>query len=435
VIENMSGGPPTAGLGEPVFTGGFPGRRLPRSLAAWALLVSTLAVAVMAGEPSKLRDTTWNDTYRYIITIERDLGHSDAQAQAIALDYYCTDLARTTTAAADRAGARANCRNYWAAQGGLAPNNPRYNQIFQARPGYPLLAAPFVAAFGLGAGLAMLSALLTLAMGWGVVLLIRLAGGGPLAALAGMIACYTLPTWFWLQQFLTEAPALVLTIAVLIGAILVLRGRTRLGLAVSAAAYVCGFAVRYSTFSALAGSLVLMIGLLVWRTPERRNRRTAVLAGFSALAFVVLTVIPPLLNWPGFKASIEELLTTHYTTPTPDNLYGKWLSLNKRYWIATADNYALQPLMPALVLLGAFLLWRYQRELAALVTAAALTGLASAAVHPQTGQLDRLYLQVYLLAVCGLPMLADLARRRGSQPPRSAESSKRPQAGVFEHLT
>jgi len=42
--------------------------------------------------------------------------------------------------------------------------------------------------------------LLTLLAGWGVVLLIRLAGGGTLAALAGMAACYTLPTWFWLNQ-------------------------------------------------------------------------------------------------------------------------------------------------------------------------------------------------------------------------------------------
>ncbi|MBS2962232.1 hypothetical protein KGA66_04190 [Actinocrinis puniceicyclus] len=426
--------PATAGWTEPVFGGGAgdstgatgaTARRIrvgglaitprwPRSLAAWALIVSVIATVVMVGEPGKIRDTTWNDTYRYITAIERDLGKSDAQARGIALDYYCADLARTTGNSATRAGIRNGCIAQWSARGGLAPNMPRFNLIFDSRPGYPLLAAPFVAGFGLNRGLAVLSVLLTLLAGWGVVLLIRLAGGGTLAALTGMVALYTLPTWFWLNQFLTEAPTLVCTIAVLIGAVLLLRGRTRLGLIVSTTAYVCGFVVRYSTFSVQAGTMLLTIALLAWWDRRWRNRRAGLLAGYSAGVLIVLGLLPTAFGWPGFKASLEDTFTNHYTEPTPPNLYGKWLSLNKHFWLATAKNYLHDPLVPALLLLGAVLLWRYRRDLGAIVSAAALTGLASAAAHPLTSQLDRLYYQVYLVGVCGLPILADLIRRPGA---------------------
>lgn len=386
--------------------------RWPRSLAAWALIVSVIATAVMVGEPGKIRNTTWNDTYRYITAIERDLGKSDAQAKAIALDYYCTDLARTTGNAVTKAGIRGGCIAQWTAAGGLSPNLPRFNQIFDSRPGYPLLAAPFVAGFGLNRGLALLSVLLTLLAGWGVVLLIRLAGGGTLAALAGMVALYTLPTWFWLNQFLTEAPTLVCTIAVLIGAVLMLRGRTRLGLIVSTIAYVCGFVVRYSTFSVQAGCLALTVGLLAWWSREWRNRRAGLLALYSAGVFIVLMLLPMAFGWPGFKDSLEDTFTNHYAKPAPPNLYGKWISLNHHFWLATAKNYLHDPLVPALLVLGAVLLWRYRREFGAIIGAAALTGLVSAAAHPLTSQLDRLYFQVYLLGVCGLPILADLIRRQ-----------------------
>lgn len=428
--------PPTAGLSERVFEGRFPGR-LPRSLAAWGLLVSVVAVMVMVVDAGRLRNTTWNDTYRYINAIERDLGRSDAEAQAIALNYYCTDLARTTTATAAnetdpgaktsaRIESRDRCERYWTAQGGLAPNKPRFNLIFDSRPGYPLLAAPLVAAFGVSDGLALLSVLLTLTAGWGVLLLIRLSGGSPLAALCGMTACFTLPTWFWLQQFLTESPTLVCAIAVLIGAVLMQRGRVNAGLAVSTAAYTAGFLVRYSTFSVLAGCLALTVGVLAWRERRQRTRGTRVLIGFSALAFVIQTVLPPLLGWPGFKDSLEDTFSAHYTAPVPHDLYGKWIALNGHYWVSTVQHYAGQPLVPALMAFGTVLLWRYRQPFAAIVTAAGLAALASAAAHPLTSQLDRLYFLAYLLPICGLPILADLRRRPANARPGPCDDALEP---------
>jgi hypothetical protein len=422
VSLNLPVGPVAAGWTQPLFESRSPGRtvagvtlRWPRSLVVWAAVVSSVAAVVMMTEAGKLRDTAWNDTYRYVIAIEKDLGKSEAQAEGVALDFYCDNLARTTGVhgtAATRGAVDAKCVAEGKAQGGLQPNTPRFNLIFDSRPGYPALAAPFVAVFGLNRGLAILSVLLTLLAGWGVLLLIRLAGGGPGAALAGMVACFTLPTWYWLQQFLTESPTLVCVIGVLIGAVLLLRGRTRVGLLASTAAYACGFAVRYSTFSMLAGCMMLTVGLLAWRDRSRRTRSASLLVTYSASVFTVLTLLPLAFGWPGFKDSLEDTFTDHFRKPAPPDLYHRWISLNLDYWPSTFKGYLHAPLVPAVVVLGAVLLWRYRRDLGAIVGAAALTGLGTAAAHPLTSQLDRLYFPVYLLAVCGLPIVVDLLQRR-----------------------
>ena len=158
--------------------------------------------------------------------------------------------------------------------------------------------------------------------------------------------------------------------------------------------------------------MVLTIGLLAWWSREWRNRRAGLLALYNAGVLVVLTLLPMAFGWPGFKDSLEDTFTNHYAKPTPPDLYGKWISLNRHFWLATAKNYLHDPLVPALLILGAVLLWRYRRDFGAIVGAAALTGLVSAAAHPLTSQLDRLYFQVYLLGICGLPILADLIQRQ-----------------------
>jgi hypothetical protein len=409
---------PRVGLGDPALSGGFAGRVAERygpwvrSLGFCAVLVSLVAVVVTVLAANDLRNTTWNDTYRYVTAIERDLGKSPAQAQAVALQYYCSDLSRTADSQdsdAQKAQITSTCVSYWTKQGGLVPNTSRFNLIFDSRPGYPMMAAPFVAALGVNRGLAVLSLLLTLLAGWGVVVLIRVAGGGTRAALAGMIACFTLPTWYWLGQFLTEAPTLVMTIGALIGAVLLLRGAVRSGLIVSAVFYTLGFIVRYSNFSMLALCMMITVGVLAVTTPYWRNRRAALLGGFSAVVFAITMVLPVAFGWPGFSDSVEDTFTDHYTKPVPPDMYGKLLSLNYHYWIDTGKGFVSAPLVPGLVVLGAFMLWRYRRAFGAVVGAAALTGLGTAAAHPLVSQLDRLYFLIYLLAVCGLPIAADLA--------------------------
>ena len=384
-------------------------------LVGGGLLVTLLVGLLVALDPQR-QQTTWNDTYRYVATIERILGHDAVQARSIALHWYCTDEARTSGKTTHAAA----CVAYWTRIGGLAPNTARYNAIFDARPGYPLLVAPFAAVLGLSGGLAVVAWLVTIAAGWLCLLLARLAGLGVAGSLGSMVALYCLPTFFWLQQYLTEGLMLACTLVLLVGSVLVLRGRVVAGLVVSTLAYAAGMLIRYSTFSLQAACLAVCLFVLALVGPEAlRIRRTIRLAGYHAGAFVILTVIPMLLGWPGFRESLTDTFTDHFTEAAPaGDLYGHWLSLTGRYLSSLGRLYGGDPLLPLLVVAGLVLLWRGERLLAALVTAAALTGVGSALAHPLASQGSRLYMQVFLLAVFGLGLGTDLAHR--SLAPRLA---------------
>ncbi|HEX4789841.1 MAG TPA: hypothetical protein VH372_15330, partial [Actinospica sp.] len=158
--------------------------RRARTLVPLPLLLGGLLVTLSVGLRIGLapqRGYTWNDSYRYVMTIERILGHSATQARAVAIRWYCGDLGRT---GGGGAASVPGCIAHWTAAGGLTPNTAEYNQIFIARPGYPLLASPFVALFGLGAGLAVLAWLMTIAGGWLCLLIARAGGLGQAGSLA-----------------------------------------------------------------------------------------------------------------------------------------------------------------------------------------------------------------------------------------------------------
>jgi hypothetical protein len=373
-------------------------RRLDR-LWLWALLVTFVAACVQITGADHIRDTNWNDTYRYVYMIERDLGGGLVRAEHDALEFYCASPAGTGGLAD-----AARCVSYWTAKGGLAPNAPAYNAIFYTRPGYPAAAVPSVEILGLGNGLAALTLLVTVAAGWGVLLLLRISGLGRRASLGGMIALYVFPTWYWLGQYLTDGPALMLIIWVLAGAAMLLKAGNRRqlqqGMAVLSAAYTLGFFVRWSSFAMLGFCFLGALALLCWRRPGWRNGRVRLLAVVNGAALVLFTAIPALLGWPGFSASVTDTFTDHFTHKIPADIYGKLLWLNVHSWtLLLTRDYLSGPLVPALCAVGLVALLRYRPALAALVGAAALTGLGTAAAHPLTSQMSRLYLPVYLLGV------------------------------------
>jgi hypothetical protein len=368
-----------------------------RTLWPWALLITLLAACIQVTGADHIRDTDWNDTYRYVYMIERDMGQGLAPAEQDALSFYCAGAAR--------------CVTYWTARGGLAPNAPEYNAIFYTRPGYPAAAVPFAEIFGLGNGLAAVALLVTVAAGCGILVLLRVSGMSRRASLAGMIALYTFPTWYWLGQFLTDGPALMLIIWVMAGAAMLLNaGRRHLGVAVLVTSYSLGFLVRWSSFSTLALCMLLALAVLCWRRPSWRTRQVALLAAINGAALVLCTAIPALLGWPGFSASVTDTFTKHFARKAPSDLYGRLLSLNVHSWTRLlTHDYLGSPLIPVLCVAGLVLLLRCRPALAALAGAAALAGLCTAAAHPLTSQMSRLYLPAYLLGVCGLPVLLDLA--------------------------
>jgi hypothetical protein len=253
---------------------------------------------------------------------------------------------------------------------------------------------------------------MTVAAGWLCLLLARLCGLGVTGSLGSMIALCFLPTFYWLQQYLTEGPILVCTLALLLGTVLVVRGRVVAGIVVSTLAYVGGLLIRYSTFSLQAACLAACLVLLALVDPEEfRTPRTIRLATYHAGVFVILGVIPKLLGWPGFTDSLTDTFSHHFTRAAPSNLYGHWFALMGRYLIGLGRMYGGQPLLPLLLVGSLILLWRSARLLAAVVTAAALTGVCTALAHPVASQGSRLYVQLFLLAAFGLGLIAELTRR------------------------
>lgn len=370
-------------------------------------LLVTLVVGLLVGFAPQ-RPLTFNDTYRYVMAVERILGHDSADARAAALRWYCTDDARTSKGAVKAPA----CERFWTKRGGLGPNSARYNEIFISRPGYPLLVAPFTAIFGLGAGLGVTAWLMTMAAGWLVLLLARQCGLGVVGSLASMVALYCLPTFSWLQQYLTEGPILVCTLVLLVGTVLVLRGRVVAGIVTSTLAYAAGLLIRYSTFSLQAACLVVCLLLLALVDPKLfRTRRTIRLTAYHAGAFVILLVIPWLLGWPGFKDSLADTFSHHFVRPVPPHLYGHWLALVGRYFSSLDRLYGSNPIVPVIMLGSLALLWRRARLAAAVTTAAALAGAGTALAHPLASQGSRLYVQVFLLAAFGLGFAADLTHR------------------------
>jgi hypothetical protein len=158
----------------------------------------------------------------------------------VSIRWFCADGGIHHGAALQR------CVAQWTAFGGLHPNTPQYNAIFTARPGYPLMAVPFVAVFGLGKGMAVLLTLTAIVDGWLMLVLARVCGLGQAGSLAAFVAFYLVPSFHWVEQYLTEAPTMGCILVVLIGTVVALRGRMVPGLVIAGVGYVVGFVVRYS---------------------------------------------------------------------------------------------------------------------------------------------------------------------------------------------
>lgn len=145
---------------------------------------------------------------------EAVLGQSPAQANANAADAYCRSRAAMlpydggwvpndqTPVQIDAAASRC-----LAAQ--LAPghtSDPRYESIFTARPGYPMIAAPFIAGFGVAHGMRLLGFVVASAGGVLAYTVLRLAGLREIAAAAGQAILLACPLGRWALQATVATP-------------------------------------------------------------------------------------------------------------------------------------------------------------------------------------------------------------------------------------
>ncbi|MGI5454788.1 hypothetical protein ACQEWB_16745 [Streptomyces sp. CA-249302] len=386
--------------------------------------------------------TLFPDSYRYARAAERYLGASREEAHRTALAAFCASRASREAHEARlqptnhrgeqalEAAADLKCRERWADAADITTADPRYQAIFSARPGYPLLVAPFVAAFGVLDGMWLLG-LLTAAGGSLLVfgLLRRGAGLGRTAGLTGQVVFLASPLGWWSAQALSEGLFTMCTLGALWGGLVLLRRRSLpTAAACTALAYGVGAVTRYSSVLVLAAFVaVAATGALV--VPGRlRHRGTAVLAGVSAVAAAAVAVAMKALALPSAQVTLQDTFTHHFRLPETADPWGQLLSLAGRFWRDWAAQQAGLPYFPALTALAVWALWRYGEGLGLLAAATALTGAFVVSNHPLVQEADRLGVLMWMPVVLGLPLAVDRhwAWRRARDPEPSPPHEPEP---------
>jgi hypothetical protein len=378
-----------------------------------------------------------NDTYQYAKQTLRILGHTPGQAVHDAVVMYCQDsgnAAATTDTLNDGAGSTGSGASYSSAydaclatyRDGLTPSSPRYLAIFTSRPGYPLLAAPFAALFGLRSGLWIAAMLCTILGSFLVIALLRLAGrSSDLAALGGQVLFLAAPTGYWGSRMLTDGPSLTTSLLALLGAVLMVSGvsgdgsrRIRVGAWVLVAGLGAGFVVRYSSEQMVA--LVLAVAALVclrWAPSVREGgearRGVRLLATISGGGFVVSEIVSTLLGWPGASESLQDTFTKHFIRPEVSDPIGRLVRLDLHFWgyYPVSEPTALLPAVGLVAI--AVALVRRDAVFGVFVVAVSATGLGAVVAHPIASQSDRLLSPVWALLALGLPLLLTRPRDSG----------------------
>ncbi|WNF26087.1 hypothetical protein RI138_04285 [Streptomyces sp. C11-1] len=299
--------------------------------------------------------------------------------------------------------------------------NHRFMAIFEARPGYPLLLVPFLTLFGVVWGLWLAGLAVALAGSVCVLLALRCSGASWRAGLAGQALYLALPTGTVAMNPLSDGLTLALGTAVVLGCVLLLRDRPRLGAALVAGGLALMFPVRYSQALLLAAALAA--GFTLWwgwcrlrGRPVARTGAAAVLCGVLAASIYAGV---HLLSWPTGQDSAQDLLTHHYRRPDLPNPWPEFFAQEWVFWTAWLGRQATYPVLPALLALSAWALLRRRSVVLPVALAAGAAGLLNQAGHPNLAQLlgYRLIVFVWLLPVLAIPLLLDRPPRPGPARP------------------
>ena len=404
------------------------GSDLRKRIIAGALLISAVFTVIQAIDYRQ--DVPSNDTYQYARQTLRVLGDSQAQAVHGAVVMFCQDSGQSaarsatldygagTTQSAYSSGYARCLQTY---RNGLTPSSPRYLAIFTSRPGYPVLTAPFAAAFGLRFGLWITAMLCTLLASFLVIALLRAAGCTVPVALGGQVLYLAAPTGYWGSRMLTDGPSLATTLLVLLGAWYLVRQKYRLGSSVLAVGFVTGFLIRYSSEQLVALFIALAALICLKWVRGTRNRGMVLLAAISGGAFVLSETASTALGWPGLSESLQDTFTRHFIRPDVSNPAGRLVSLDLRFWGYFPVSEPTALLVGAALIAVAIVLVRRDPVYGVLVIAVSFTGIAAVAAHPLVSQADRLMVPVWLLLVLGLPRLVPPSRQTPVEPVREHE--------------
>ncbi|NGO76235.1 hypothetical protein G6045_11230 [Streptomyces sp. YC504] len=393
------------------------------------LAAPLLLALLLTGFHSANASQSWgfnNDSYRYSRAALEFLGLPRGEAQVKARDAYCASRSELTACLA------ANPQ-------GVKPDHPRYERIFDTRPGYPLLAAPFIAVFGALKGLWVLSFLLTATSGLLTYTLLRISGLSRLPSLAGEAVLLTGGLGYWGTRALADSLVTPCLLLCGIGSVYVLMGRRRAGLGALLGGLLVLALTKYSTALLLAVTLAAASALYAWRTtrhvPRRfapttrtgeRHRAWTTLTVASAGAALWIGAVTALLGLPAASETMQDTLTRYFTRPdVPDPVQGM-LALEVTYW-PTWFHYNVG--FALLLGLCLWALWRHRPQLLPIALATGLTGLGTAFAHPLLEELDRLWVVAWVPVALGVPVLVQTLGNRGGAllpPARSAPAAREP---------
>ncbi|MEO3826089.1 hypothetical protein [Actinomadura sp. B10D3] len=383
---------------------GLRGRRWARA-AALIVIAGLLGSGLWMLRWSGGGSTATPDTFWYARDALRYAGHSSAEADRTAAEITCGamkgDPARWRLTYTE-------CLRYRSRLPARAPD--RFQRIFTSRPGYPLLAVPFVRVMG-ATGFAAATAALGVACGVAVVLLALAIGLRPVQALVAETLFYLLPTGLWGSRMLAEAPMMLCLLVALIGTVLLLRGRTvKTAAVVLACALALLCAVKPANGVALAAALAAGAVLSL---PFASSRRTSLaVAGIATFVLAGNLWISSVLHLPGVHETLQDTFTRHFRLPdVPD----PWQRLADASWSLWTDGIAQlmldEPLIPAAFLFAAaVLLTRIRRDAAWPLALAGLTGALVASMHPLVYELHRLSVVAWIPVAIALAALTPTSR-------------------------
>ncbi|MDX3521595.1 hypothetical protein [Streptomyces scabiei] len=415
---------------------------------AWVLL---LAAGFALLQFASVTGRATPDTKNYVAYALALGGAGPREAAAGAVDHYCGSRASTAgrkqgvdvvrfRAPSPAARVAEKCRReLWRkVDRGLAAGrtdgpippfaSERFQRIFEARPGYPVLLAPFVAVFGVVWGVWLASVLIAAAGGVLAFLVLRAVRAPTPVALTGQILYYVLPCGATAMRPMTEGVLLALTLVALWGCALAVEGRVRAGVSLVGGALAALFTVKHSQALFLGVCLVGACAVVALPRARRgapvgeRAGRGPVepwvrsVAAVSAGAVVCTPVLAGLLGYPASTESLQDLLTDHYTHPDRARLWPEFLRLESAFWVEWVRRQLIRPLFLAGLAAGAWGAVRQRPVFGWFVIAGACTGILNQAGHPDiTIWGDRLIVVAWLLPVLGLPLLLErVTAPRGS---------------------
>ncbi|MEU5633095.1 hypothetical protein ACH47C_29800 [Streptomyces rishiriensis] len=356
------------------------------------------------------------DSYEYARISLQILGKPRAQAEQEAWKWWCASKAseEARTARVDpihfrkpspeTASYRRCAQQYAVYAATTSAQRTRYQAIFNGRPGYPALASPAIAAFGVGDGLWMMDVFITAVAALLTGLLLHAAGSGTLGMLLGHGVYLLSPLGVWSMRPLADGTLNATVITVLLAAWCLL-GRRHVVLASGALAtgLIVACAVKYSSGLLLDLCLISVVVLCWILAPNTRHAGTVILAALASTAAAATLSLIRLLGLPGTRDTLQDTFTRHFHRPDVANPWTLLAELNVHYWEEWLQQQAALPLFLVLTGVAGWALLRWAPALGYLAVAAAAMGVLTVVSHPLGTDGDRLGVLIWTPVAFGLP--------------------------------